>query len=186
MARPLLLAAACLALVAALAGCGNRTDEPRTFAETEGIYVELGELKYQIQLSRQLNPNDPEDEDYLKGLPEGTPEPSAEEAWFAIFMRVENDTEETHEVATDFEIIDTQENNYSPVALDPEISLFDYEPRPLGPGELLPELNTTAAGDPIRGALLLFKLPYDAFQNRPLEFRIQGPDGDEGVIDIDV
>ena len=72
------------------------------------------------------------------------------------------------------------------VALDPEVNVFGYVPRPLGPGELIPEVNSTAAGDPIRGALLLFKLPYDAFQNRPLEFRIQGPEGDEGIIDIDV
>jgi len=186
MARRMLLTAACLALVAALAGCGNRTDEPRTFAETEGLYLELGDLDYQIQISRQLNPNLEADQDYLVGLPEGVSEPASDEAWFAVFVRVQNQTEETIEPADEFEIVDTEENVYRPVPLDPETNVFAYDANPLEPGELIPAEGSTASNSPIAGSLLLFKLPYAAFQARPLEFRIQPPAGEEGTVDLDV
>ena len=71
--RPLLLlTVAAAALV--LAGCGNKV-EVRTVAETEGIYIDVGELKYQVQLSRIINPSEPEDAAYLQGLPAGTEPP---------------------------------------------------------------------------------------------------------------
>ena len=44
----------------------------RTSAETEGIYLDLGDLKYQVQISRCLNPADTEDSSYLRGLPAGS------------------------------------------------------------------------------------------------------------------
>ena len=33
----------------ALAGCGNKI-EVRTVGETEGLYIDIGELKYQVQI----------------------------------------------------------------------------------------------------------------------------------------
>lgn len=186
MARPLLLTAIALSLVAALAGCGNRSDEPRTFAETEGLYLELGDLEYQIQISRQLNPSDTEDADLLNGLPETVEEPTAEEAWFGVFVRVANQTDEALPVARDFEIRDAEANVYSPVPVDPEINVFAYEPRTLEPGRLLPALDSAAQNGPIKGGMVLFKLPYSAFQARPLEFVIHPPTGEEGIVDLDV
>ena len=114
--RPLLLLAlAASALV--LAGCGNKV-EVRTVAETEGIYIDVGELKYQVQLSRILNPNDEEDEAYLQGLPAGTEPLGADEAWFGVWIRVENTTDElTLMSADEFEIVDTQEHTFKPIPL---------------------------------------------------------------------
>ena len=66
--RQVVLLAADIALVAALGACGAKEDEI-THGETEGAYLDLGELKYQVQISRQLNPADREDEAYLLGLP---------------------------------------------------------------------------------------------------------------------
>jgi hypothetical protein len=55
-----------VAAAAAVSGCGGT---PHTLhADTEGIYLNLGPLKYQIQLSRQVNPRDVEDRSYLQGL----------------------------------------------------------------------------------------------------------------------
>jgi hypothetical protein len=186
MARLMLLAAASLALVAALAGCGNRSDEPRTFAETEGLYLELGELEYQIQLSRQINPNITSDRDFLVGVSETVTPPTDEEAWFGIFLRVENQTEETLPAADDFEIVDTEENVYRPVEVDTDLNAYAYEGGPLEPGQLIPPLGSTAQSHPIGGSLLLFKVPYSTFQARPLEFKIKPSSGEEGTIDIDV
>ena len=183
MARRLLSIACCLTLAAALAGCGNRHDEPRLFAETEGLYITVDDLEYQIQLSRQLNPDDTEDREYLRGLPDSTLPPGEDEAWFAVFLRVENQTEETKTPAEDFEIVDTEGDSYEPVAID---NAYVYDAQPIRPGELYPKTGSTASQGGVRGAMLLFKLPYDAFQNRPLEFKVQPSAGEEGVIDIDV
>ncbi len=46
-----------LAAGTALSACGNRVDEVHE-AETEGIYVDVGDLQYQVQISRQLNPTE--------------------------------------------------------------------------------------------------------------------------------
>ena len=66
--RVLLLLVLAAASAGALAGCGNKL-EVRTVGETEGIYIDVGELRYQVQLSRIINPNDIEDRHYLAGLP---------------------------------------------------------------------------------------------------------------------
>jgi hypothetical protein len=43
--------------VLALVGCG-RGEGVLTTAETEGLYLDVGGLKYQVQLSRYMNPKD--------------------------------------------------------------------------------------------------------------------------------
>ena len=107
------LAAAALAA----SGCGNK-EAVVTLAETEGIYVDVGELDYQVQLSRILNPAIVPDRDYFQGLPAAQRVLRNSEAWFAVFIRVQNSTDEIHESASEFEIIDTQENSFEPVEFD--------------------------------------------------------------------
>ena len=56
MRAVLLIVVAALVLV----GCG-RGEGQVTTAETEGLYLDIGGLKYQVQLSRYMNPSDIED-----------------------------------------------------------------------------------------------------------------------------
>src|SRR3954467_5601935 len=100
IARRLPLALASLALAAGLGACGNKQDKI-TEAETEGVYVDVGGLKYQGRRSRQLNPRDSEDREFLTG---GTEKPGADEAWFAVFIPAENDGDNPHRVAEYYEI----------------------------------------------------------------------------------
>src|SRR3954471_17573336 len=90
-----------LVFVAAfVAGCGNKEAE-YTLAETEGTYVDVAGLTYQVQMSRYLNPSDPEDKQYLQGLAQGvSPEPPTGKIWFGIWMRVKNYSGETLRTAT--------------------------------------------------------------------------------------
>jgi hypothetical protein len=187
MSRLARLALLCVAALAATAasGCGNKEDKV-TLAETEGIYVTVDDLKYQIQISRILNPAAADDSAYLRGLPAGE-ETAGDEVWYGIFMRVENDTDDPHATAAEFTIRDTQGNEFKPIELDPAISDFVYEPTELQPGTLLPALDTPASDNTIRGALILFKVKTDSLGNRPLELEIKSPSGgDNAVIDIDV
>lgn len=187
MTRLARFALVCLASVAALAtaGCGNK-EEFVTVAETEGIYVTVDNLKYQIQISRILNPASREDQAYLRGVPE-TETLAEDEVWYGIFMRVENDTDEPHPMATDYVIRDTQDETFEPINIDPALNVFVYEPQELPPGTVYPLFNAPAADNTIRGGLLLFKIPAAALGNRPLELEIESPSGGEnGIIDIDI
>jgi hypothetical protein len=184
LARIALLSLVALAALAAT-GCGNKT-ETAIVGETEGIYVTVDELTYQVQISRILNPASTEDQGYLVGLPEGE-EPKAEEVWFGVFMRVENETDKELPAAEDFMIVDTQETEFEPVELDEEVNAFGYEPRTIPPGELLPAANSAASDNTIQGALVLFKLDVQSLYNRPLELVIESASGgDDAVVDIDV
>ena len=178
-----ILAALC---AVAAAGCGNKL-ETVTQGETEGIYLDVGDLKYQIQISRYINAADVEDRAYLKGLPASTAQPAGDETWFGVFMRVQNETEETLPPASRFEIHDTQENVYRPIPLDTNVNVFAYKADPIPPKSLIPAPDSAAAEGVIQGSLLLFKVKNESLQNRPLEFVIKaGGGGGEATVDLDV
>jgi hypothetical protein len=178
-----LAAALCCALL--VAGCGNKT-AVETHGQTEGTYLDVDDLKYQIQISRYLNANDVEDRTYLTGLPTGTPQPAGDETWFAVFMRVQNTTDKPIVPANDFQIVDTLNNVYRPIPLDPKVNPFAYTSAPVAPKSTLPTPNSVASEGVIQGSLLLFKVKTASLQNRPLEFRFRRGSGTEGTVDLDV
>ena len=179
---PLLATLACALLAA---GCGNKQDTV-TFGETEGIYLDIDELKYQVQISRYMNPSDVEDRSYFVGLPTGTAEPAGDETWFGVFIRVQNQTDRAIAPANDFTIVDTQEQVYRPIPLDANVNPYAYQPDPIGPRSLIPQADSVAAEGTVQGSLLLFKVKNTALQNRPLEFRFRRGSGQVGVVDLDV
>jgi hypothetical protein len=181
----------CLAASLALAACGNEPHEPGTLqsenaqvAETEGIYVDVDELKYQVQVSKQLNPLLPDDRDYLRGVSPAQRELGPDEEWFGVFILAQNYTKEPIQSASDFEIVDTQENKYIPVVIGEE-NLWAYRPRVLEPKETLPGSNQPARERQPNGSLLLFKLKRFSLDNRPLELNIRGSEND-AVVNLDV
>jgi|SoiMethySBSTD1v2_1073268.scaffolds.fasta_scaffold1540340_2 hypothetical protein len=183
--RRLLVISAVISCALLASGCGNK-EEVVTSAHTEGIYLDIDNLKYQVQISRYLNPSDVEDKSYLTGLPQSTAQPGGDETWFGVFMRVQNTTDEPQTPSNDFKIVDTQDNVYRPVPMDTKINPFAYKADPIAGGSLLPEPDSAASENTIQGSLLLFKVKTDSLQNRPLELRFTGSDGTEGVVDLDV
>jgi hypothetical protein len=169
-------------LAVAVSGCGTET--VRTSAETEGLYVDVGPLTYQVQISRYLNPGDTEDKAYLRGLPAGDTA-GGDAVWFGVFLRVKNYSDQTQTPASEFWIEDTEGNRFDPVQLDPKLNEYAYEPRPIGPAQWLPNPQTTPGINPIQGELLVFRLPTDDLQNRPLELHIKSGD-DEAVVELDL
>jgi hypothetical protein len=187
MSRPIRRLALALLVLAALtaSGCSSsETGQLKNNAETEGIYLDLGGMKYQIQMSRYLNPSDVEDRSYLLGLPSGV-QPTGNEVWFGIWMRVQNESKKPLPVATQYEIHDTQGAVYRPVPIDAKSNPFAYQAGDVGPGSILPQPDSAAGTGPIQGSLLLFKLKVDSLQNRPLEMRIT-QNGATDTANIDV
>jgi hypothetical protein len=176
-----------LVFVAAfVAGCGNKVSVI-TQAETEGVYVDVAGLTYQVQLSRFLNPGDVEDKQYLVGLPEGiNPQLPGDEIWFGVWMRVKNYSDESLTPTDSFTIIDTEGTEFRPVPLDVKTNPFVYEPILLHHAQVLPTPDTAAASGPIQGSLILFRLKTDALQNRPLVLHIDQGEGNEAHVDLDL
>jgi hypothetical protein len=177
---PLVLAAVLLA------GCGNKEDIVKE-ALTEGIYVDVGGLTYQVQMSRFLTPGDPEDKEYLHGLPEGTEAVlPGDEIWFGVWMRVKNYSDEALEPTSTFMIVDTEENEYRPVPMNSESNPFVYDPVTLQHAQVLPMPDTAAASGVIQGSLILFRLKTDTLQNRPLKLEIEQGGDEPAEVELDL
>ncbi len=165
---PLLAALAMGLLALTVSACGYSSDSKDV---VEGEVVELGELKYQVVFSRFLNPNDNEDSAYLVGQPE----PEKGSTYFGVFVEVQNKSEETQKLAETFTIVDADDEKFEAI---PSESLYAF---PAG-GEVesqepIPAPDSTPQQGPIEGSLVLFELPAEASENRPLTLLIDGPEG---------
>lgn len=177
--NPLVLAlsAAALGLGLIQTGCGASVNELNV---VEGEKVQLGELSYNIQISRFLNPADQEDKAYLSGQP---PLPN-DKQWLGVFMQIHNSADTVEHVARDFVITDTQGHKYSPVPSKSDFALRLGGPIPAD-GDL-PEPESAAANGPTQGAMLLFEVDEGANENRPLELEIPSSGGETGRVTLDI
>jgi hypothetical protein len=187
--RRLLTSLAVVAAAVAVGACGNKTDV-ELHGTTEGSYLDLGPLKYQVQISRLLNPASVEDRAYFVGLDPSQRDLPAGQEWFAVFMRVENAGEEPGHPAraADYVITDTQDTKFRPLTMAPE-NVFVYRGGgTLAPEAILPAPDSPAGQGSIQGALLLYKIPTRNLENRPLELSIRSSDapGKTATVDLDV
>jgi hypothetical protein len=176
--KPAALAAltAVLAL-GVVAGCG----EEETSHVVEGEPIELGDLRFNVAITRFLNPDDVEDAEYLEGLPP----PAPGHDYLAVFLDVENEGDEdaTLPTAEQIEIKDTTGEHFEPIETE---SLFALElGAPIEAGAEVPEEDTAARSGPVQGSFILFELPVEAESNRPLELELTA-DGEDGTIELDL
>lgn len=181
--RPLVLLAV-LALALLVAGCGDKEDAYH-LAKTEGPYLQAGPLKYQIQLSRELNSRLPYDEQILHGIDGGTRLGKGEE-WFGVWLRVENPGKLAELTAPNFSITDTLGNTYTPAAFRLGTNSLIYRPTMLRGGGLIPTPGTIQSQGGPRGQIVVFKLKTNAYQNRPLEFAIKPVTGKGALVQLDL
>ena len=181
--RPLLrrslLALAALVAACSLVACGDH--KPTTHGEGEGSYIQAGPLVYQVQMSRELNPANVEDAEYLQGLPADEPPLAGDEEWFGVWLRVQNTTDEVHPSAEDFKIVDTVGEEYEPIAL-PETNPFSYRSVEVESADgqpVEPNPESGAGAGPIQGSMLLFRLNTAVYSDRPIELEITPPGGGE-------
>jgi hypothetical protein len=178
--RKLPLALPALLAALALSGCGDSHTRVSTgtYAGESGAnapYLNVGPLEYEVQLSRELNPANHEDAEYLQGLTPEQRELKPGEEWFAVFMQVYNNTSQPHPASDSFTIEDTQENRYLPTVPD-ETNLFAYRAGTVPANNQLPLPGTIASDDPAQGLVLLYKIQVVSLDNRPLELKIVDPE----------
>lgn len=177
-ARLALLLAALCALV--LSACA---ENPRpNHAAREGLPETVDEIDYNVYITRELNLEDVEDRGYYDGqeAPPGF-------ALYGVFLTACNEADEGSEpitTASDFVIEDTQGNTFEPVEVE-EDNIFAYEPEALGGKDCIPQEGSLAATSPTEGALLIFELPLETLENRPLQLIIESG-GEEGRVELDI
>lgn len=168
---------ALLAGGALLAGCG---DHEVATEVVEGEPLELGELSYNVAITRFLNSDDVEDSEYLAGQP---PEPAGK-SYLGVFLAIRNHSEdEAYPSADSYTVIDTTDAEFEPIESD--------NPYALQPGDTvpadgqLPLPDSSAFYGPTQGSLLLFLVDDGVSENRPLRLEIGSSLGDgEVLLDI--
>jgi hypothetical protein len=183
--RTPLVALAAAAAALALGACGNKEDTIRS-GETEGIYLDVGQLKYQVEISRQLNPSIPEDRTFLSDIAPAEAKLGPQELWFAVFVRIENETDQAQTPASRYTITDTQGHEYRPVSIG-RGNPFRYTTDPVPPKGVAPHPDSVAGEDTsIAGRELLFRLQRETLDNRPLELTIESASGTKATDVLDV
>jgi hypothetical protein len=174
---PFLALAVLAVLVLGACGDSHTKVSTGTYAGESGQnapYLDVGPLVYEVQLSRELNPTNPEDAAYLQGLSatERTLAPGQE--WFGVFVQVYNNNSQALSSASELTISDTQGNTYTPIPPS-QINPYAYRPGLVPAKGQLPQPDTTAALGPTQGALLLYKIQTVSLDNRPLQIKIVDP-----------
>jgi hypothetical protein len=168
---------AVLALSVGLLACDTSEDVDEI---REGVPVELGDLQYNVLFSRFLNPDDVEDREYLVGQP--APEP--DQLYLGVFVQIINKNKESAEtIPPEWILTDSEHNEYLPLPSESPYAL------PLGDSigaeDQAPALDSTAQVGPIEGSLVLFVIPDEATEDRPIELTIPGVGG-PAKVELDV
>ena len=158
--------------------CGDTepgVDEPAR----EGLALDLDGVRYNVFITRQLNPRVTPDEAYVnEEAPPG-------EALYGVFIEVCNPSDEELTPSDEFVILDNQDNRFEPQEL-PEDNQFAYRTKALAPKECIPEAGSVAQLGPTEGSMLLFQLPLQTTENRPLELEVEGEGDEKLTFELDI
>jgi hypothetical protein len=175
---PIVACLVALAAPAALGACGGSDEQGIDEPASEGLAIELGGVDYTVFITRELNPKITPDSAYV------TDEAPPGEALYGVFLRACNVSKDRRATASDFTVHDNQNNSFQPESL-PEDNQFAYNARTLDPEECIPEAGSVAQLGPTAGSMLLFKLPLENTENRPLELEIE-QNGEKRTFELDI
>ena len=174
---PIFACALALAALSGLTACNDTKqgiDEPAR----EGLAIELDGVTYNVFITRELNPKITPDSAYVRDeAPPG-------EALYGVFLRACNVSKDSRPTATEFTVRDNQDNTFHPESL-PADNEFAYAAQTLDPKECIPEIGSVAQLGPTAGSMLLFQLPLENTENRPLELEIE-QGGDKRTFTLDI
>jgi hypothetical protein len=160
-----------VAAALAISACG--AGEHATYADNLGPgYVQVGQLNYQIQVSRELNPWDTqEDKWYLQGFSRSELKLPATDEFFGVSMQVFNWTSRAATPTDRFFISDTLGDKFVPMT-NPNPNPYTYMPQSIPAGGQYPSITSNAYATWSGGEFLIFKIPYADLPNRPFVLHI--------------
>jgi hypothetical protein len=164
--------------VAGVSGCGSNLGKEAD----EGVPIQLGNLKINVQETRFLNPAQPDDKTYLVGqqLP-----PPPDKSYLGVFLTMHNVGDAAVKLPTvdQLSVTDTTGADYPAV---PSSTPFAAPlGTTLGGHSDIPAPDTPAANGPTQGALVLFLMNEGVSENRPLKLEIDYA-GETGEITLDI
>lgn len=176
---PLLLAVGALAI--GVSGCGleHRSARPNDvsageLADGAEPYFWSGPVTYQVQVSRQLNPFDAYDVEYLAGV-KGAQSIGPQQFWFGVFLWAKNQSGRSVVTADRFKIVDSAGDVYYPTPLNTNVNPYAWTQQTLSPDAIEPVADSAAADSSPGGGLILFKLNQSVYSNRPLTLLVYAP-----------
>jgi hypothetical protein len=175
---PLLLAVGALAV--GVSGCGieHRTNQSGVTQDELSAggepYFWAGPVTYQVQVSRQLNPYDTDDVQYLAGV-NGAQDLTAQQLWYGVFLWAKNQTNRYVTTADTFKLVDSAGQVFTPTPLNSSINPFAWTAQSLAPDAIEPADNSVASNGSPGGGLILFKLNQTVYSNRPLTLEVFAP-----------
>jgi hypothetical protein len=176
---PLLLAVGVLAV--GVSGCGvdHRPAKPTNVSQDElsnggEPYFWTGPITYQVQISRQLNPFDTYDVQYLSGV-QGAQDIGSQQFWYGVFLWAKNQSGHIAQTADKFEIVDSSGDVYTPTQLNASVNPYAWTQQELSPNQIEPLADSAASDSSPGGGLILFKLNQSVYSNRPLTLKIFAP-----------
>jgi hypothetical protein len=184
--RRIAMAAAAGGCAIAISACSVSGNEH--YADSEGPgYVKVGNLYYQVQISRELNQYSDEDVSYLEGLSKSERSLPVGDMFFGVFIQAFNTSEQTQQPARTYYITDSLGNRFAPLA-NPSPNAFSYVPAPIPPKGQLPSQTSLAYSGWSQGEVLLFKFPYSTYGSRPLTLHVVDPSNpsQQSRIELDV
>jgi hypothetical protein len=179
---PRLSLAACVLALAAPTGLVACNDEKQGVDEParEGLSLPLDGVDYNVFITRELNPDITPDKAYVKEQ-----EAPPGQALYGVFLRACNTSSEERTTVSRFTVRDNQDNTFEPEPL-PADNAFAYSSQTLDPKECIPEAGSVAQLGPTAGAMLLFKLPLENTENRPLELEVEADNGQKLTFTLDI
>jgi hypothetical protein len=174
---PILACALVFAALPGLSAC-NDTEQGVDEPAREGLAIEMRGVTYNVFITRELNTKITPDKAYVSSeAPPG-------QALYGVFLQVCNVAGHGSPTASNFVITDNQDNTFYPKAL-PTDNAFAYHAKKLDPKECIPEIGSVAQLGPTAGSMLLFQLPLENTENRPLELEIE-QDGEKRTFTLDI
>ena len=151
--------ATALAVLLVTAGCGSDEDD----AIAEGNQAGVGGVEYTVTLSRPLNPREEPDDAYYRGEP-----PPQGRILIGVFLTACNSTGAERRTTDDLLLVDNPfETRFEPLPLAPD-NPFAYRSTRLAANECLPG-PASAAEETAGAAVVVFEVPVDTLENRPLQ-----------------
>lgn len=174
----LLLVAA--VLMVGLGGCGVEHRATHTDVTQDDLeagnepYFNVGQVTYQVQLARVLNPFTTDDVPYLAGVSQAQ-DLKPTQLWYGVFLWAKNQSTTSQRTADRFELADSGGTVFQPTPLNASTNPFAWTSESLGQNNIEPAADSIAGNGSPGGSLVLFKVDTSVFSNRPLTLLVFAP-----------
>lgn len=161
-------AAACALLSAALlAGCGGPPDRNAP----AGTTVMQDGVAYSVQISRELNPVEPDDRALLGGLAGNKALDGFGTTLVGVFLQARDDVAGPRRAVASPQLVSAFGEVFQPLPLA-ATNPFAYHGGRLAPAQEIPDPVSPAAEGPVDGAALIYQVPASTFTtDRPFTLR---------------